>query len=127
MENIPQEIIDKIIYGLTFDFASLKSALLVHKSWTYQSRRRLFHYVPFHSLNRLERWSSFPKTTKLSRIILDANGMFPEECDMEKAERSSLDAILSEHVERISAKHPNRRLKLQFRADTEGAIGERDR
>ena len=57
MESLPQEIIDEIIDDLAFDFATLKSASLVQKSWTPQSHRRLFHYVPFYSLNRLERWS----------------------------------------------------------------------
>ena len=52
--------------------------------------------------------------------------MFPEECVIEKVERSSLDVIMSECAERISAEHPNLRLKLQFRTDTEGAIGEHD-
>ena len=69
---------------------------------------------------------TLPKTTKLSRIILDASGRFPE-YDMEKAEWSSLDAVMSEYAERISAKHPDRRLVLQFRTDMEGAIGEHDR
>ena len=67
MENIPQEIID----DLAFDFASLNSASLVGKSWTHQSRRRLFHYVPFYSLNR---WSGgrppFPLTQTGSRRTL---------------------------------------------------------
>ena len=70
---------------------------------------------------------TLPKTTKLSRIVLDASGMFPEEYDMEKAEWSSLDAVMSECAESISAKRPNRRLVLQFRTDMEGAIGEHDR
>ena len=57
MESLPQEIVDEIIDGLAFDFATLKSASLVQRSWTHRARRRLFYFVPIYSLSRLERWS----------------------------------------------------------------------
>ena len=56
--NLPQEIIDEVIDNLAFDFRTLKSTSLVRKSWTHRSRRRLFHFVPISSLDRLEQWST---------------------------------------------------------------------
>ena len=55
--SLPQEIVDEIIGNLALDFATLKSASLVQKSWTHRARRRLFYFVPIYSLSRLERWS----------------------------------------------------------------------
>ena len=69
---------------------------------------------------------TLPKTTELSRIVLDASGRRPG-YDMEKAEWSRLDAVMSGCAKRISTKHPNRRLVLQFLTNKEGAIGEHDR
>ena len=66
-----------------------------------------------------------PKTITLPRIVLDANAMFSEEFDMDRAEWRSLDMIISEYVERISAKDSNRRLVLRFRAGM--ALCEHDR
>jgi hypothetical protein len=69
---------------------------------------------------------TLPKTGKLSRIVLDANGAFPEEEGTDKAMWSSLDGVMSEYAEKASAKHPNRRLALQFRTVKEGATHEQD-
>jgi len=69
---------------------------------------------------------TLPKTTNLSRIVLDADGTFPEEGDMDESMWNALDAVMSEYAERISARHPNRRLALQFRTGMEGATGEHD-
>lgn len=55
--DLPQEIVDKVIDNLAFDPETLKSTSLVCKSWTHQSRRWLFHYVPIDSLGKLEMWS----------------------------------------------------------------------
>ena len=68
---------------------------------------------------------TLPKTGKLSRIVLDADGRFPEEGDVDKAIWSNLDAVMSECAEKTSAKHRNRRLTLQFRTD-KGVTGEHD-
>ena len=54
---MPQEIVDDVIDNLAFDFETLKSTSLVRKSWTHRSRRRLFYFVAFNSLGRLEKWS----------------------------------------------------------------------
>ena len=70
---------------------------------------------------------TLPKTAPLSRIVLDASAIFTEEDDVEKAEWSSLDTIVSEYAERISAKDSNQRLVLQFRTEVGGALGEPDR
>lgn len=66
------------------------------------------------------------QTTNLTRIILDADGSFPEEGDVDEATWNSLDAVMSEYAEKVSAKRQNRRLALQFRTDEEGATGEHD-
>ena len=55
--DLPQEIVDEVIDNLVFDFGALKSISLVRKSWTHRSRRRLFYYIQFESLGRLEQWS----------------------------------------------------------------------
>ena len=39
----------------------------------------------------------------------------------------NLDAVMSKYAEKISWKHPNRRLTLQFRTKEGGAAGEGDR
>jgi len=69
---------------------------------------------------------TLPKTGNLSRIVLDAGRILPEEEGVDKATWGSLDAVVSEHAEKTSTKHPSRRLTLQFRTDEEGATGERD-
>jgi len=69
---------------------------------------------------------TLPKTGNLSRIVLDAGGSLSEEEGVDKATWDNLDAVVSEHAEKTSTKHPNRRLTLQFRTDEEGATGERD-
>lgn len=69
---------------------------------------------------------TLPKTGNLLRIVLDAEDSLPEE-DVDKATWSSLDGVMSECAEKVSAKHRNRRLALQFRTGEEGATGERDR
>ena len=69
---------------------------------------------------------TFPTTGNLSRIVLDADGSFPEEEDVDKATWNSLDAVMSACAEKTLTKHPNRRLVLQFRTDKEGATGEYD-
>ena len=86
---------------------------------------RITVIYPRHLTILAEFLPTLPKTTELSRIILDAPGRFLG-YDVEKAEWISLDAAMSECAERISTKYPNRRLVLQFRTDTEGAIGEHD-
>lgn len=55
--DLPQEIVDEVIDNLAFDFKTLRSTSLVRKSWTHRSRLRLFHFIPFNSLDQLERWS----------------------------------------------------------------------
>lgn len=82
---------------------------------------------PRHLIILAELLPTLPKTTRLSRIVLDASGMSPEEYNMGDAEWSSLDAIMSEYAERISTRHPNRRLVLQFRTEMEEATGEHDK
>ena len=69
---------------------------------------------------------TLPKTGNLLRMVLDANESLSEEEDVEEATWSSLDAVMSEYAEKTSAKHPNRRLALQFRTDEERATGEHD-
>ena len=66
------------------------------------------------------------KTANLSQIVLDADGRFTREGDMGVSTWNSLDAVMSEYAEKISAGHPNRRLALQVRTDVEGATGEHD-
>ena len=69
---------------------------------------------------------TLPKAGNLSRIILDADGSHSEEGGVDKATWDNLDGVVSEHAEKTSTKHPNRRLTLRFRTDEEGATGERD-
>ena len=71
---------------------------------------------------------TLPKNGHLSRIVLDADGNSPfsEEAEVDMATWSSLDGVMSEYAERISAGCPNRRLALQFRTEEEGATGEHD-
>lgn len=65
-----------------------------------------------------------PNTTNLSRIVLDADqrarGKLTENC------RETLDAVLVECTERVSAKRNNRRLTVQLCTEKEGATGEHD-
>ena len=65
------------------------------------------------------------QTNNLSRIILDADGSLPQE-GVDEPTWNSLDAFMSGYAEKISAKHQNRRLALQFRIDEEGATGKHD-
>ena len=67
---------------------------------------------------------TLPNTTNLSRIVLDVDGNYPDEGGTDTETWNSLDAIMSECAEKISAKHKNRRLTLQFRTDEEEAAGE---
>ena len=69
---------------------------------------------------------TLPQTTSLSRIVLDADGGLPQDGGVDRQMWRSLDAVMAGYAERISAKHPNRRLTLQFRTDEEGATGEND-
>ncbi|KAF9783982.1 hypothetical protein BJ322DRAFT_889284 [Thelephora terrestris] len=69
---------------------------------------------------------TLPNTTNLSRIVLDADGQYPDEEDVDMMTWGSLDVIMSEYAEKIHGKHRNRRLTLQFRTDEEGATGEHD-
>lgn len=66
------------------------------------------------------------KTANLSRIVLDADGNYPGEADIDVSIWSNLDAVMSGYAEGISTKYPNRRMMLQFRTDEEGATGEHD-
>jgi len=82
---------------------------------------------PSHLVTTLgEILATFPRTTNLSRIILDADGRFPEEGNIDKPTWNTLDATMSEHAEKISTRYPNQRLALHFRTDEEGATGEHD-
>jgi len=67
-----------------------------------------------------------PKDRKPFTNWLDAGGSLPEEEGVDKATWDKLDAVVSEHAEKTSTKHPSRRLTLQFCTDEEGATGERD-
>ena len=70
---------------------------------------------------------TLPKTSNPSRIVLDADGRFPGEGNVDKAIWSGLDAVFPKRAEKASAKHRDRRLALQFRTDEEGATDEHDR
>ena len=69
---------------------------------------------------------TLPMAGNLARIVLDADGNSPEKEDVDKSTWVSLDAIMSEHAEKTSTRHPDRWLALQFRTDEEGATGEHD-
>lgn len=68
---------------------------------------------------------TLPKTGNLSRVVLDVDDSF-QAVDVDEVAWGGLDAVISEHAEKTSTKHPNRRLVLQFRTEEEGATGERD-
>ena len=53
--NLPQEIIDQIIYNLVPDVSSLRSRSLVTKSWEHTSRKWLFNDV-FISGKTYQQW-----------------------------------------------------------------------
>jgi len=53
--NLPQELIEEIIYDLTSDVQSLQSCSLVAKSWAYPSRKWLFEAVIL-SRRTYQRW-----------------------------------------------------------------------
>ena len=82
------------------------------------------HYLKQLVTTLTEILHTLPKTGNLSRIVLDVDGDFQEAVDV--AKWASLDAVLSEHAEKTSAIHPDRRLALQFRVDKEGATGDYD-
>lgn len=65
-------------------------------------------------------------TTNLSRIVLSADGRFSGVIVLDKAASSALDAVLTKHAEKVLAERQGRRLTLQFRTGSEGAIGERE-
>ena len=73
---------------------------------------RITVMFPSHLAVLLEILPTLPKTAPLSRIVHDASAIFTEEDDVEKAEWSSLDAIMTEYAERVSATDSSRRLVL---------------
>ena len=62
----------------------------------------------------------------LSHIVLDADGRYSGEGDVDEPTWGSLDAMMSEYAEKISVRHPNRRLMLVFRTNERGGAGEDD-
>ena len=86
---------------------------------------RIAAYYPRHLIAILTKiLPTLPKTGNLSRIVLDVNGSSPE--DVSAGTWASLDAVMSEHAEKTSATHPDRRLALQLHVDKEGATGDYD-
>jgi len=82
---------------------------------------------PNHLITTLgEIFPTLPKTGNLSRIVLDADGSFPEAEEVDKATWSNLDVVMCEYAEKTSTKHSNRRLALEFRTSKEGATDEHD-
>ena len=76
---------------------------------------------PLHFVADLEELlPTLPNTTNLSRIVLDADqrarGKLTENC------RETLDAVLVECAERISAERNNRRLTVQLCTEKEGQL-----
>jgi hypothetical protein len=82
---------------------------------------------PNHLVKVLEEtFSTLSNTTNLSRIVLDADGRFSQEEGVDKVAWGILDGSLAEYADKVSAKHRNRRLTLQFRTEKDEATGEHD-
>ena len=82
------------------------------------------HYLTQLITTLTEILPTLPKTGNLSRIVLDVTGSFPD--DVNAGTWACLDAVMSEHAEKTSATHPDRRLALQLHVDKEGATGDHD-
>jgi len=88
---------------------------------------RITAIYPNHLVTTLgEILPTLPKTGNLSRIVLDTDGSFPEEEEVDKATWSTLDVVMSEYAEKTCTRYSNRRLALQFRTGKEGATDEHD-
>lgn len=89
---------------------------------------RVTTIFPKHLVATLEEiLPTLPKTANLSQIVLDADpGGMSEQGVVDRPAWNNFDSVLTECAEKISARHPNRRLELQLRTGWEGATGEYD-